>query len=215
MIYILNVRTYPLGYIQTNCYVVSNAVKKCLIFDPGGDADRLIQELKRSNLKPVAILLTHAHFDHIGAVEQVRETYNIPVYIHTAEKKWLTDPAKNGSSRYAEIPSIICKEADYLIEEEKELEIEGFTLNMYHTPGHSPGSLTFYFEEDAFAIVGDTLFQNSVGRTDLPGGNNAELMKSIHSKLLTLPDSTIIYPGHGPATTPADEMETNPFLNGF
>lgn len=215
MIIILNVRSYPLGYIQTNCYIVSNASKQCLVFDPGGDAEKLISELKRLNLKPVAILLTHAHFDHIGAVDPVRDAFKVPVYIHNAEKKWLMDPSKNGSGKYAEIPSITCKEADVILSNESILEIEDFSIQLFHTPGHSPGSLTYYFESESFAIVGDTLFQNSVGRTDLAGGNNAELMKSIHTKLLTLPETTILYPGHGPETTPENEMEYNPFLNGF
>lgn len=215
MIIILNVRTYPLGFIQTNCYVVSNASKQCLIFDPGGDGDKLIHELNRLNLKPIAILLTHAHFDHIGAVDQIRDMYKIPVYIHEAEKKWLKDPTKNGSSKYAEIPSISCKEADVLLSNESQLELGDFSFRIFHTPGHSPGSLSFYFRDDSFAIVGDTLFQNSIGRTDLLGGNNSELIKSIHTKLLTLPETTILYPGHGASTTPEDEMENNPFINGF
>ena len=211
----LNIRSYPLGFIQTNCYIVSNAEKECLIFDPGGEGEKLISELRRLNLKPLAILLTHAHFDHIGAVEDVRNAYQIPVYIHTAENKWLLDPSKNGSAKYAEIPSTVCKEADIILEKESNLEIGGFSMQLLHTPGHSPGSITYYFAEAEFAIVGDTLFQNSIGRTDLQGGNQAELMKSIHTKLLSLPESTIVYPGHGPATTIEDEMDSNPFLNGF
>lgn len=211
----LNIRVYPLGFIQTNCYIISNATKECLIVDPGGEGEKLVSELRRLNVKPIAILLTHAHFDHIGAVDDVRDAFQIPVYIHTAEKKWLTDPAKNGSAKYAEIPSISCKEADIILANETNLEIGNFSIQLFHTPGHSPGSLTYYFREDGFAVVGDTLFQNSIGRTDLPNGNHAELMKSIHTKLLSLPESTIIYPGHGPATTIEDEMETNPFLNGF
>ncbi|MEK4486464.1 MBL fold metallo-hydrolase [Psychrobacillus sp. FSL H8-0484] len=210
-----SIRTYPLGFIQTNCYIVSNAEKQCLIFDPGGEGEKLISELHRLKLKPLAILLTHAHFDHIGAVDEVRDAYSIPVYIHTAEKKWLLDPSKNGSAKYAEIPSISGKEADNILNNESELQIGNFHFQLLHTPGHSPGSLTFYFEEDGFAVVGDTLFQNSVGRTDLPGGNEQQLMKAIHTKLLTLPETTIIYPGHGPASTIEDEMEKNPFLNGF
>lgn len=211
----LNIRVYPLGFIQTNCYIISNSTKECLIVDPGGEGEKLVSELHRLNLKPLAILLTHAHFDHIGAVDDVRDAFQIPVYIHSAEKKWLIDPAKNGSAKYAEIPSISCKEADIIVTNETNLEIGNFTIQLFHTPGHSPGSLTYYFKEDGFAVVGDTLFQNSIGRTDLPNGNHAELMKSIHTKLLSLPESTIIYPGHGPATTIEDEMETNPFLNGF
>ncbi|SER81141.1 MBL fold metallo-hydrolase [Psychrobacillus sp. OK032] len=211
----LNARTYPLGYIQTNCYIISNAEKECLIFDPGGEGEKIISELRKLNLKPLAILLTHAHFDHIGAVDDVRDTFRIPVYIHTSEKKWLLDPSKNGSAKYAEIPSIVCKEADIILENDSNLKIGSFAMQLLHTPGHSPGSITYYFAEAGFAIVGDTLFQNSIGRTDLPSGNQAELMKSIHTKLLTLPESTIIYPGHGSATTIEDEMESNPFLNGF
>lgn len=210
-----SIRTYPLGFIQTNCYIVSNAEKQCLIFDPGGEGEKLINELRRLKLKPLAILLTHAHFDHIGAVDEVRDAYSIPVYIHTAEKKWLLDPSKNGSAKYAEIPSISGKEADNILNKESELQIGNFKFQLLHTPGHSPGSLTFYFEEDGFAVVGDTLFQNSIGRTDLPGGNEAQLMNAIHTKLLSLPETTIIYPGHGPASTIEDEMERNPFLNGF
>lgn len=211
----LNIRTYPLGFIQTNCYVISNSQKQCLIVDPGGEGERLLKEIQRMNLTPIAILLTHAHFDHIGAVDEVRDAYNIPAYIHTAEKKWLVDPMKNGSAKYAEIPSISCKEADVLLNDENSLKIGDFEFELLYTPGHSPGSLTFYFEKDRFAIVGDTLFQNSIGRTDLPGGDERQLMKAIQTKLLTLPEETIIYPGHGPASTIGDEMERNPFLNGF
>lgn len=211
----LNIRTYPLGFIQTNCYIISNAKKECLIFDPGGNGEQLVKELKKLNLKPIAILLTHAHFDHIGAVDDVREVFSIPVYIHPSEKSWLTDPGKNGSAKYAEIPNISAKEADFYLSKEEKTSIGDFEFFISHTPGHSPGSLIFYFETDEFAIVGDTLFQNSVGRTDLPGGNEKQLLHSIHTKLLTLPEATVIYPGHGPASTIQDEMNSNPFLNGF
>ncbi len=211
----LNIRTYQLGYIQTNCYVISNQHKECLIIDPGGHAAEFIRELKKLQLKPLAILLTHAHFDHIGAVDQVRDAYSIPVYLHKAEEKWLKDPLKNGSGKYAEIPSISCKDADHLMEKEQEMNIGDFSFQLLVTPGHSPGSVTFYFKEEGFAIVGDTLFQNSIGRTDLPGGNQQQLMDSIHTKLLSMPEDTIIYPGHGTATTISEEMTHNPFLNGF
>ncbi len=210
-----NVRTYPLGYIQTNCYIISNQKKECLIVDPGGHADALIKELKKLQLKPLAILLTHAHFDHIGALDEVREEFAIPVYIHKAEEKWLKDPMKNGSGKYEEIPSLVCKEADHVISSEGNMSISDFHFEMVFTPGHSPGSITYYFQQEGFAIVGDTLFENSIGRTDLPGGNEKQLMTVIHNKLLTMPEDTIIYPGHGPATTVGNEMNSNPFLHGF
>ena len=209
----LNIRTYPLGPLQTNCYVVSNSEKQCLIFDPGEQGQALCKEISRLNLKPLAILLTHAHFDHIGAVDTVRDFFSIPVYIHKAEKNWLTDSTKNGSARYRELPTVEGKGADVLIEKEGVLEIGSFSCQLFHTPGHSPGSISYWFEEDGFSIVGDTLFRGSIGRTDLPYGNHAELIKSIQSKLLALPGGAICYPGHGEPTTPGDEMKNNPFLN--
>ncbi|QBP40910.1 MBL fold metallo-hydrolase [Paenisporosarcina antarctica] len=211
----LNIRTFPLGPLQTNCYVISNKEKHCLIIDPGEQGETLLKEIRRLQLKPLAILLTHAHFDHIGAVDVVREFFKIPVYIHQAEKSWLADSTKNGSARFRELPLVECKPADVLIEGEGQLEIGPFSCYMFYTPGHSPGSITYWFEEDGFAIVGDTLFQGSIGRTDLPHGNDKELIQSIHNKLLTLPENTICYPGHGNPTTPQEEMNQNPFLNGF
>lgn len=213
----LNIRTYPLGPIQTNCYIVSNKNKECLIFDPGEEGARLVKELRNNGLKPLAILLTHTHFDHIGAVDYLREQYEVPLYVHDKEVSWLADPLKNGSGKYAELPNYIVKAPDeaHIMRTEGELTIGDFTFDVAHTPGHSPGSVSFIFKEQGFAIVGDTLFEQSVGRTDLIGGSMDVLLKSIHNKLLTLPEDTIIYPGHGSYTTPAAEMDHNPFLNGF
>ncbi len=211
----LNVRTYPLGPVQANCYLISNSENECLVIDPGGEGEKLVKQLRALNLKPLAILLTHAHFDHIGGVDAVREAFKIPVYLHKKESSWLQDPKKNGSTKYAEIPDIIVAPADQLISEEKIVEIGNFTFKMLHTPGHSPGSITFLFNDDGFAIVGDTLFEGSIGRTDLEGGDSKQLLSSIHEKLLTLDEEIIIYPGHGNPTRVDIEMEQNPFLNGF
>lgn len=211
----LKITTYPLGPIQTNCYVIQNANNQCLIVDPGEEGARINSIVKQAGLSPVAILLTHGHFDHIGAVDAVRDAFHVPVYIHEFEKDTLTDPALNGSTRYPGLPLVKNKAADELITEEGMMEVGPFQFEVRHTPGHSPGSVSFIFEESRFAVVGDTLFQGSVGRTDLPGGDTATLLASIHDKLLTLDDDVIIYPGHGPTTTPAQEMDMNPFLNGF
>ena len=213
----LNVRKYSLGPIQTNCYIVSNKEKDCLIFDPGEEGARIVNELRKNGLNPLAILLTHTHFDHIGGVDAVRAIYDIPLYVHEKEVGWLADPMKNGSGKYAELPNYIVKKPDeeHIIRKEGEMTIGAFTFTVAHTPGHSPGSVSFIFKDDAFAIVGDTLFEQSIGRTDLIGGSMNILMKSIHDKLLSLPEDTIIYPGHGDYTTPAAEMDSNPFLNGF
>lgn len=212
-----SVRAYSLGPIQTNCYIVSNKNKECLIFDPGEEGARLVKELRGKGLKPLAILLTHTHFDHIGAVDALREVFDVPLYVHEKEVSWLADPLKNGSGKYAELPNYTVKapSEEHILRTEGDMTIGEFTFNVAHTPGHSPGSVSFIFKEDGFAIVGDTLFERSVGRTDLIGGSMDVLVKSIHNKLLTLPEDTIIYPGHGNYTTPAAEMDQNPFLNGF
>lgn len=213
----LNVRIYSLGPIQTNCYIISNAQKECLIFDPGEEGARLVKEIRKNGLKPLAVILTHTHFDHIGAVDALRDVFDVPLWVHEKEVSWLADPSKNGSGKYAELPNYVVTPPldEHIIKEEKTIEIGSFQFEAVFTPGHSPGSVSFIFKEDGFAIVGDTLFKQSVGRTDLLSGSTKVLLASIHNKLLSLPEETIIYPGHGDYTTPAEEMESNPFLNGF
>lgn len=211
----LNVKFLSVGPVQANCYIVSNKQKDCIIFDPGEEGKKIISTIRAHQLQPKAIFLTHAHFDHIGALDEVREAFNVPVYIHEQEVDWLTDPNKNGSGKYHELPNYIMKPAEQIIREEQTFEVGDMKFKAVFTPGHSPGSISYIFEEDGFAIVGDTLFQGSIGRTDLLGGSLEVLLNSIHSKLLVLPEDFIIYPGHGSYTTPAYEMEMNPFLHGF
>ncbi|MGG0667616.1 MBL fold metallo-hydrolase [Sporosarcina koreensis] len=210
----LEIRTYPLGPIQTNCYLILNCDGECLVIDPGEEGDRIIAEIEKLNGKPLAILLTHAHFDHIGAVDQVRDHFDIPCHIHEAEHEWLENPHLNGSSRYPGLPLVKNKAADHFLQE-GELKIGSFRVDVRHTPGHSPGSVSFIFKEAHLAVVGDTLFRGSIGRTDLPGGSTETLLQSIHDKLLTLDEEFTVYPGHGPSTTPEEEKDMNPFLNGF
>lgn len=207
----LKIEQLELGPVQTNCYIIIQN-KECLIFDPGEEEDRVKQLLKKRGLTPLAILLTHAHFDHIGAVDGLRDFYNIPVYLHYLERDWLGRPNLNGSGKYAALPDYRIKDADVLIKDEKTLEIGPFKMAILHTPGHSPGSLTFSFEEEGFAIVGDTLFRGSIGRTDLIDGSEPKLLQSIRSSILTLGADTVLFPGHGPDTTPAEESRSNPFL---
>ncbi|ABS23216.1 MBL fold metallo-hydrolase [Bacillus cytotoxicus] len=202
----------PLGPLQTNAYILSNDQKECVIFDPGSEGEKLVTYLQQEGLKPLAILLTHAHFDHIGAVDAVREAFRIPVYVHKEEAEWLGDPAVNGSQIFMMNRSITAKPADYRIDGEGTLTIGPFTFEMFETPGHSPGSISYYCKEVNAVFSGDVLFQMSIGRTDLPGGSLTELMGSIEEKLFMLPDDTTVLCGHGPETNIGFEKENNPFL---
>ncbi|SDI32252.1 MBL fold metallo-hydrolase [Natribacillus halophilus] len=210
----MNWKQAPLGPAQTNAYVLHNQEGEAVIFDPGGAGEAFEAALKRDNITPLAILLTHAHFDHIGALDHIRDAFNIPVYLHKREESWLADPEKNLS--IAMTPEgITSRPADYLLAGEKTLPVGPFTFQLYETPGHSPGSLSYYHEATGTVFSGDVLFQAGIGRTDLPGADEGTLLGSIHHKLLELPENTAVACGHGPTTTIAAEMDTNPFLNGL
>ncbi|ALC81620.1 MULTISPECIES: MBL fold metallo-hydrolase [Bacillus] len=204
----------PLGPIQTNAYILEDDSGSALIVDPGAEAEKLISLIKEKNVKPLAILLTHAHFDHIGALDLVREEWNLPVYLHEEEKDWLQNPSLNGSARLLG-QGITAKQADVLIEKDQKVKIGSFQFDIFHTPGHSPGSVSYYFQDEGIVLSGDALFKQGIGRTDLTGGSYDTLLKSIHEQLLTLPEPTIVLSGHGPETDIQTEMDENPFLNGF
>jgi hydroxyacylglutathione hydrolase len=204
----------PLGPLQTNGYLIYED-GKALIIDPGGEVDKLLSRVKELNLEIEAVLLTHAHFDHIGALEQVRDELKCPVYLHKEEKDWLGSPQLNGSGVFPGIEPVECREADHLWKEEGEKQVGSFFFYLFETPGHSPGSVTYYFINEEAAFSGDVLFRGGVGRTDLHGGDQETLMKSIHDKLLVMNDETEILNGHGPSTVIGEEKETNPFINGF
>ncbi len=203
----------PLGAIQTNAYLLFNHNKNALIIDPGGDFEQLEAIIEEKKLNPQAVLLTHAHFDHIGAVEQAREKWEIPVFLHEKESEWLGDPEKNGSASFPIVSNISTKPADKLLEGEQELSIGDFVCTVFQTPGHSPGSVSYYFKQDEIVFSGDALFDGSIGRTDLYGGDQELLIQSIEEKLFSLPENTTVAPGHGGTTTIIKEKQTNPFLS--
>jgi hydroxyacylglutathione hydrolase len=204
----------PLGALQTNCYFLENN-HQCVVIDPGAESEKLIEYLKINELTPLAILLTHAHFDHIGAVDALRDYFSIPVYVHEKEAKWLFDPSLNGSQFFFPENVIRVKPADYILTKEETVTVGPFTLEVLETPGHSPGSVSYTVQEAGIVFAGDVLFYQSIGRTDLPGGNHKQLLETIHEKLLTLPEETVVLPGHGVETTIQDEMDHNPFIHGF
>lgn len=210
----LQVKSMSLGPLGTNCYIVSHD-HEAIIFDPSGEAEKIISYLEDSNLKPLAILLTHAHFDHIGALDEVRKHYDIDVYLHEAEADWLVDPELNRSSLYFPESNWIQTELPEKQVDEGTLSIGPFKMDVVHTPGHSPGSVTYIFHEQEFIVSGDVLFRLGIGRTDLPGGSIEQLAKSIVHHLYSLPDQFKVFAGHNIQTTIGTEKHENPYTRQF
>ncbi|GIQ71024.1 MBL fold metallo-hydrolase [Xylanibacillus composti] len=205
----LSIETFTLGPLATNAYLLTNEEGRGIIIDPGVEPAALLKRIEKVDIE--AIVLTHAHFDHIGGVEAVRKQKQCPVYVHAAEADWLTDPKRNGSLLWPEIGGPIqCAPAEFELHHGQQLNLLGTSFAVYHTPGHSPGSVSLLHEDKLFS--GDVLFMMSVGRTDLPGGSTKELYSSIHDILFKLDEKTEVFPGHGPATTIGYEREHNPYV---
>lgn len=198
------------GMIQTNCYLAMNQeTKEAFIVDPGDEAARIEAALSRMEAKPTAILLTHAHFDHILAVTRLKETYGIPVCAMKEEKELLLDPERNLSAGYMHPVAL---KADRLLSDEEEFCEAGFLIRCLHTPGHTPGSCCYFLPEEEVLFSGDTLFCQSAGRTDFPGGSMSQMVRSLHRLMEELPENTDVLPGHDQPTTIGEEKMYNPFL---
>ncbi|HFI0463920.1 TPA: MBL fold metallo-hydrolase [Streptococcus suis] len=204
------------GLAQENTYVVVRDNQDALVFDPGDKGKALIDWIDSNGWQPKAILLTHAHFDHIGACDALRDRYDIPVYVYYIEQQWLMDGALNGSQSLLRQP-ITQAPADHVWQASDlgRQVVEGFEFEIYHVPGHSPGHVVYHFPSDHLVISGDTLFRDSIGRTDLQDGDLHSLLAGIKNHLLVLDEETMVYPGHGDPTTIKREKRLNPYLQVF
>jgi hydroxyacylglutathione hydrolase len=217
---------FPAGAFAANCYLVAPAPgEECVIIDPGQDAQPGIEELlDRYRLQPIAVLVTHGHVDHMWSVAPVCGAKGIPAYIHPDDRELLSDPGKGLSlmARQQFLGGMTFGEPDDVraLSDGEVVSLAGLDFTIGHTPGHTPGSVTFRSgaaggADDLDALfTGDLLFAGSIGRTDLPGGDHRQIRRSL-ARTLTLPDETIVLPGHGPQTTIGDERRTNPFLTGL
>ncbi|MBL0387655.1 MBL fold metallo-hydrolase [Tumebacillus sp. ITR2] len=209
----MQVQIFALGMFQTNGYLlVDEGSKQAVVIDPGQDPDALLSAIEEQGLKVIGIWLTHAHLDHIAGVGELKEATGAPVLVHEIEKDWMTDPMLNGSGRYTEyFEPITGPAADRFVAAGDLLKLGDTEFEVRFTPGHTPGHVVYVTEGMVFA--GDTLFNNGIGRTDMPGGDTAQLVKSIREQLYTLPEETVVFCGHGPETTIGHERKNNWAVN--
>ena len=194
---------------ETNCYIAADeSTREALIIDPGDEAHLISDAIYGCDVTVIGIVNTHGHADHIGSNAALKGEFDCPIMIHRLDAPMLTDPQANLSASLG--PGLVSCPPDRLLAEGDEIAVGGLMLKVIHTPGHTPGGICLYGEGVLFS--GDTLFMDGIGRTDFPGGSQRQLMDSIRTKLLVLPEETIVYPGHGPNTTIGREKHQNPWL---
>jgi len=197
------------GPLETNCYLVyCENTKECAVIDPGANPRKIFREIAESELRPVVMINTHGHIDHVGANMDVKEKYDIPLLIHPGDRPMLDHVLQSELALFLEARESPAPDGD--LEDGQTIQIGTKSLHVIHTPGHSPGSISLL--GDGFVLSGDSLFYGGVGRTDLPGGSWDDLVTSIKTKILTLPEETVVLPGHGPHTSVGQEKDINPFI---
>ena len=205
----MSLELFVLGNFAVNSYLIHDAsTKKCIIIDPGQEPFPVIQYIENHQLQPLFVVNTHGHIDHIEGNGELCDHFSIQVMIGEGDAPMLTDPKKNLSHFHG--TPVYSPAAGGILHDGDQLDIGESKIRIMETPGHSPGSISLLFDDSI--ICGDVLFSGSIGRTDFPGASYDTLMRTLHEKLLKLPDDTVVYPGHGPKTTIADERANNPFL---
>lgn len=204
----------PVGWLQCNCSVVGDpATHEAIVIDPGDEVDRILEVIAKHDLKVRAILNTHAHIDHVGGLRKMKEATGAPVMMHSEDLELYKHLDIQAQWIGMKTPEMV--EVDSFVREGDSVRWGGYQAKVMHTCGHTPGSICLHVPQEAAAgmlFAGDTLFAGSIGRTDLWGGSFEDILRSIHNKLMALPEDTVVYPGHGPATTIGQERESNPFL---
>lgn len=201
---------YIVGPVCTNCYLlVNHKTGELLVVDPGDQAQLIEKQIEKTGAKPVAILLTHGHFDHAGAAEELADKYQISIYAHEAERETLEAPGLNLCGMIGEHKVY---HADIFVKDEEVLNLAGFSIRVFFTPGHTIGGCCYYIADEKILFSGDTLFQESVGRTDFPRGSASDLIRAIREKLMPLPDDVTVYTGHDESTLIGYERMHNPYL---
>ncbi len=204
------VEKFICGSVGTNCYFLSNTeTKEAVLVDPADNAPALKRQIEQKGLKPVAILLTHGHYDHILAADELRKAYGIPIIAHEKEKEILENPRGNLSVMLGAAYTL---KADRFVKDNEVLSLAGFSIQVLYTPGHTIGGCCYYLKERGIVFCGDTIFCESVGRTDFPTGSMSTLIRSIKERLMVLPEETKLYPGHESSTDVEHEKLNNPFL---
>ena len=211
------VQCFTLGPFETNCYIVTSGENgvagDCWIIDAGFEPGELVAAVQVQELRPLALVLTHAHVDHIAGVREVLAAFpKLPLLIHEQEREWLNDPVLNLSAMMGQ--PVTAPEPTRVLGDGDTLTLGRGRWRVLHTPGHSPGGITLYHEPSGTALVGDALFSGSIGRTDFPGSDPDTLVRSIRERLYALPDHVRIYPGHGPSSTIGRERRSNPWVLG-
>ncbi|WP_167955945.1 MBL fold metallo-hydrolase [Anaerosporobacter faecicola] len=210
----MEVITCIVGPVRTNCYtLVNQETKECIIVDPGGEKEKIENKIQSLQCKPVAILLTHGHFDHILAVKDLVEEYGIPVYANAEEREVLINDEYNLSVDFNGA-SYTC-DANHYLQDGELLTLGGFTVKAIATPGHTKGGMCYYFMDEQILVTGDTLFRETVGRTDLPTSNMRQIIHSVCHQLESVADEAVVLPGHGETTTMSYERKNNPYMEGL